>query len=382
MFKHKISISLLVLGLTFSILLFFSWVSLKEQKLIAYDVNSYGPDGLKAAYQLLQKSGYTLKTIHILPLDHQQMIILITTELSTKQEKELLDWVEAGGTIMELNPSQPSLRVNEHPLTRLTTTANQAFTSNSANRTFDDLIYHLQKTQVMAMVQPVQGFYGVSPHYFIYRQSYGAGNLITWNDVDGLTNRYLKRYPDNAVVLASLIRAFCPSSQVSFYNLAFMTSTPKTSWRTGTLLNHYWGGSLLFGIALFLLIWKLAARFGRPRPLILAQGRSYDEFVYSMASLFQQAKIQQMVLDNLWCDLVRMISELTHLPMTTPPNQLINRLNLLTGQHYEPILELNYSLSQHQKNIPKQQFLMIAVKLDAYRKELLEWKKSNQFVNK
>jgi hypothetical protein len=172
-----------------------------------------------------------------------------------------------------------------------------------------------------------------------------------------------------------------------------------------------------------LLIWKLAARFGRPRPLILAKGRSLDEFVYSMAGLFQQAKIYQLVLENLWGDLIKLMAELTHLPVSAAPEQLIARMGSLTGADYHYLLEIRTDLdSQNRRSannnnsgslkklnsilnailcviswnyfigrmigasiggkVSKQRFLAIALKLDACRKELREWRKSNQFATR
>jgi hypothetical protein len=379
MFKHKVTVSLLFLGLGLGILLFLSWVSLSQQKIIAYDTNSYGPYGLKAVSLLLQKTGYSVTPINRVPVDHQQLIVLVTTTaLPVNQEKKLFQWMADGGTLIELTSARPSLHLNAHRLILLNTAGNQTFTTNYPS--LAGLRYHLQNDWVTTIMNPQQGFYGKDHHYFIYRQSVGLGSLIAWNDLEGLTNRQVKIFPDNAVILATLIQTFAATHQVSFYNLAFITSDSQFPGGTGELLNHYAGACLLGMIGIMLLIWKLAARFGRPRPLILAQGRSYDEFVYSMANLFQQAKIQQIVLDNLWRDLLKIMVELTQLPVDTAPDLLIARLNRITGHHYDPMLALYPQGNRQGKNFPKQQFLRTALQLDAYRKELTEWKKSNHFV--
>ena len=54
---------LVALGLLMGILLFLSWVSLSQKKLVAYDANSYGPDGLKALDLILKKSGYQVTLV-------------------------------------------------------------------------------------------------------------------------------------------------------------------------------------------------------------------------------------------------------------------------------------------------------------------------------
>ncbi|HBF36625.1 MAG TPA: hypothetical protein DDW50_04825, partial [Firmicutes bacterium] len=100
------------------------------------------------------------------------------------------------------------------------------------------------------------------------------------------------------------------------------------------------------------------------------------------AGLFQQAKVEQFVLDNLWHDLLRIMAELIHLPVDTPPEQLIFAVNRLTGKEYQPILKLYSASGGLSQKLSLKQFLMIASKLDAYRKEFLAWKKSSPFVNR
>ncbi|HEX7712932.1 MAG TPA: DUF4350 domain-containing protein [Bacillota bacterium] len=379
MSKHKVIMGLVALGLLMGILLFLSWVSLSQKKLVAYDANSYGPDGLKALDLILKKSGYQVTLVHSLPVNHQSLLILVTTtRLSAKQQKTILTWVSAGGNVLELASSWPSL-TRESDI--LDVTAGRPFQSDAANLNLSGLTYHISKNWVPVLDDPEQGFYEVGDQYFIYRSSYGSGSIINWNDIAGLTNRYLKTFPDNAAVLVTLLRSFYPSGRVSFYNMAFVSDNSDTDWRLSMVFSRYWIVCLLALMAIILLIWKLAARFGRPRPLILARGRPFDEFVYSMAGLFQQAKIYQMVLDNLWRDLLKAVAELTHMPVAAAPEQLIAGLNVHTGNHYRSLSDF-CSYFDHPTKLSKEQFLTIALQLDAYRKELTEWRKSSQFVTK
>ncbi|HBF35953.1 MAG TPA: hypothetical protein DDW50_01375, partial [Firmicutes bacterium] len=291
MAKHKVVIGILILVFILGILLFLSWVSLSERKFVAYDTGSYRPDGLKALNLLMLKSGYRVSTIDKIPDHHQKLLILISTGLSSRQQRKILDWVNAGGTIVELNSAEPGLEVDKYHLSRLNSKAGRACQAYQPTGWPATLRYHLSGGWVTVKTDPEQGFYGVGHRYFIYRQSYGAGQLVIWNDLGGLTNRFLKYYPDNAAIFVSLIREFSSLSGIDFYNLAFQDDNISTAgWKPARAFNHYWGGGLLLGLGIILLVWKLAARFGRPRPLNLVRGRSYDEFVYSMAGLFQQAK--------------------------------------------------------------------------------------------
>jgi hypothetical protein len=149
------------------------------------------------------------------------------------------------------------------------------------------------------------------------------------------------------------------------------------------LFSRYWGAGLLIITAIVLLLWKTAARFGRARPWILATGRSADEFIYSMACLFQQAGIKNIVLDNLWHSLVVTMSDITGLPADTPVPDFIPRLTALTGRDYQPIIELYRQglIHQDQKYV-KIHLWEVARALDEYRKELTEWKRSSLSLHK
>lgn len=140
-----------------------------------------------------------------------------------------------------------------------------------------------------------------------------------------------------------------------------------------------------------LILWKLTVRFGRPRPLLLTKGRSADEFVYSMAALFQQADLKEIVLDNLYQRLWMVINKITGLPSGSNLTVLNDHLIALTGKEYAQKvisameLYLKYQDIKYQdikyqdikyqgQKISRASFLELANQLDLYRKELSEWK--------
>jgi hypothetical protein len=387
MLKHKLFIGISALALILCVLLFLSWVALSEKKFDAYDPESYSPEGLKAVDLLLIKAGYNVTVVDKLPDNHKNLLIVMTTYLSTRRRQQLLNWVKSGGTIIELNAGASSIQAFKHHLSFLNAKTNRIYYPNLwISTSAGKLSYHLSQRQVMVSKDPDQGYFGLGHRYFIYRQSFGAGNIISWNDIGGLTNRFLKRFPDNGVIFALIVRENSPGAGIDFYNLAFKVEHSQAARQSEFVFNHYWIGGLLLFLFIVLVIWKLAARFGRPRPLILARGRSYDEFVYSLAGLFAQAKIGRFVLDNLWRDLLKIMADLTHLPMDSSPEQLILAMNRLTGKEYGPLLELYSSFSEPgtsaYSKLSSKQFLTIASTLDDYRKEFHTWKKSSPFVAK
>lgn len=397
MLRNKYFVCILGLVLILCVLLFLSWVALSEKKFDVYAPESYSPEGLKAIHLLLAKSGYHVSIIEKVPESRRNLLVVITTNAwrgdgPTGQWKPLLDWVRRGGTIMELSAGFPSIQVTGKKLSLLNIQTGRNFYPNGRLvPLLDNLKYHPNKTQIAVMKHPEQGFYGAGNRFFIYRQSYGAGQLIFWNDVDGLTNHFLKLHPDNGVIFAAIIREFSSSGGIDFYNLAFKVEHFKTIQRPTMTFNHFWVGGLLLILTVVIVIWKLAARFGRPRPLTLVRGRSYDEFVYSLAGLFEQAGIRKFVLDNLWRDLMKTMADLTRLPMDAPPEQLIMAMNRLSGKEYGPLMKLHSSFSDlsdkpewgvGKKKLSSKQFLVIASQLDEYRKEFRAWKKSNPFAVK
>ncbi len=396
MLRNKYFVCILGLVLILCVLLFLSWVALSEKKFDVYAPESYSPEGLKAIHLLLAKSGYHVSVIDKLPESRRNLLVVITTNTwrgdgPTGQWKPLLDWVRRGGTILELSAGFPSIQVTGRKLSLLNIQTGRIFYPNRQSvPLLDNLKYHPNKTQIAVMKHPEQGLYGAGDRFFIYRQSFGAGQLIFWNDVDGLTNHFLKRHPDNAVIFAAIIREFSFSGEIDFYNLAFKVDHFKTIQRPTMIFNHFWVGGLLLFLTVVIVIWKTAARFGRPRPLTLARGRSYDEFVYSLAGLFEQAGIRKFVLDNLWRDLMKTMADLTRLPVDAPPEQLIMAMNRLSGKEYGPLLKLHSSFSDLSdkpergvgKKLSSKQFLVIASQLDEYRKEFHAWKKSNPFAAK
>ncbi len=396
MLRNKYFICILALILILCVLLFLSWVALSEKKFDVYAPDSYSPEGLKAIHLLLARSGRHVSVANKLPESRRDLLIVITTNSGrgdgpTEHQKRLLDWVRRGGTILELSAGFPSILVTGSKLSLLNIQTGRTFHPNRQSAFLpDNLKYHPNKTQIAVMKHPEEGFYGAGDRFFIYRQSFGAGQLIFWNDVDGLTNHFLKRHPDNAVIFAAIVREFSPSGGIDFYNLAFKAEHFKAIQRPKIIFNHFWVGGLLLILTVVIAIWKSAARFGRPRPLALARGRSYDEFVYSLAGLFEQAGIRRFVLDNLWRDLIKTMADLAHLPVDAPPEQLILAMNRLSGKEYGPLLKLHSSFSDlfdkpergvRTKLSPKQ-FLAIASQLDEYRKEFRAWKKSNPFAAK
>ncbi len=376
--KHKIIISLILLAIILGILLFLDWISLSQQKLTVYNPDSYGPYGLKALCLSLEKSNYRFTLSENLPNDRNQLVILRTnSQISKKLKKHILNWVKSGGAIVELAQNTPNLIPDASGLQLSSLLKSKKTTFTSKAYCLGNLSYYLSNKTTNIIRHPKQGFYGAKEGYFIAAQKYGLGSILYWNDLDGLTNQAITKHPDNVVILITLLKNLYPTvKEISILQLPPPPLQPLENFNLAPMLNRYWGASLLFGLGIILLLWKVAVRFGRIVPLSFTPGRSYQEFVVSMAGLFQQANIQKLVLENLYQELWKLVTEITGSLPDAPITGTISSLNIITGGNYQDISEISIKIANLTKKIPKQEFLKICAKLDVYRKELIEWKKS------
>jgi hypothetical protein len=356
---------------------FLIWVSWTQSNLTGYDPNDYGPSGLKAIQLLLRKEGYQTGKIFTLDRDDTGLVIAFTpVELSRNQRKKVLAWVESGGTIIELAQFSPALTPKETPNRIRMENLNsdhQSKVSISKVEWLGNLQYHIGGDLVFTTARPDEGYFAIGKNFFIYRYVYGKGRIIHWNDPDGLTNLHIKENPDNAVIFAMLVKRFSQSNRIAFFDLTSQMEKPIPPVDLSTEFTRFWLAGLLAVVGIGLLLWKISVRLGRPRPLILAKGRSADEFIYSAASLFQQANARTIVIDSLLAELWQTIRDITGLPVGSEPGMMIARLQIITGKNYDAILELSAGI--HNPNTSKRDFLKIALSLDTYRKELKEWRK-------
>ena len=351
---------------------FLLWVALSQQELTVYELNDYGPYGLKAVSLLLKKEGYTTREINAFSPNFSGILVINTTNpLDAVKRRSILRWVRSGGVLIELAQFKPVInpaKLKEIPeLWR-----GKRAGSSSTVQWLKDLKYFASKDILYTVDKPDEGFYETGYRFFIYGTKCGAGRIIHWNDPGGITNLHLREHPDNAVIFVMLVK-MCHTANIGFYNLTGEKKAP-VEFEFGKLLDRYWEAGFVLLLGIILLLWRLSSRFGRPRPLILAKGRSADEFVFALAGLLQQADAKAVVLDNMCICLRELIVKITGLPGETGIQELINRLNHITGKDYGEICLL-FEKARNPK-ISKLKFMDIAKKLDAYRRELEEWIKS------
>jgi hypothetical protein len=377
--------TLIIIAITAGLMLavFLSWVFYAQSELVIYDPDNCGPTGLKAINLLLEREGYQTSSMRSLVLKNKDLVIMPTNfHFKSDLSKQVLAWVASGGTIVELAQDRPVL--HRESLSTVPLFAPELEVKSFHNKMIAaditwlrNLQYHCQNESLYTTLQPPDGFYAIKQHFFIYSYQYGEGRIINWNDPDGLTNATLKKYPNNAVIFAILVERFSKSPRISFLNLNPVVSNQENNRDFQVDWQPYWISILLALVGVCLLLWKIAARFGRPRPLFLAEGRSAAEFVYAMAMLFQQANAQEMVISNLYTSLTKVVAELTCLPLDSSPNVFRTRLVTLLGQkEADRVIEvLELGIKIRNKRLSGRAFLDTATQLDICRKGLIAWKK-------
>lgn len=354
---------------------FFSYIAGKQEKISLFDPKSYNPSGLKALQLLMAKYHYQLIEVPGLPekTDQTKLLLVFTSSMTDSVQVKLLRrWIRSGGIVIEFPLDKPLLspakkwRVINYQKDRLV---------DSPLARFKNLRYRIKKDNLYTLSNPTIGYYAVSQRFFIFSQNIGQGCLITWSDPDGLVNRNLVNAPDNAVIFLMVLQELASSGKIGMLDLRYLPVISSQS-IFSQIFNRYAVASLLIFACIIFTIWKLSTRFGRPQPLSLTRSRSYDEFVISLAGLFQQASAQTMVLENISSALKHTISDITGYSYLTPIRDQLNRLEELTGKNYQEIADLCENVSQVTSSKNKGSFLDIAIKLDNYRRELLTWKKS------
>lgn len=346
---------------------------------IQYQSSLYNPEsarliGCKALSMLLTEAGFTEAKQD--SSEQTGVYVVLTKGLNPVLRENCLQRAEAGGVIVELPSGQPMIAPDQETNLVIGVRGRECVPQSSDLK---ELGYHVGSNMVYRADRPETGILSVDGYYFVYSQAYGKGTILTWADPAGLTNGKLKEYPDNAVIFTLLLQNIAADDTV----LAFVDgrnlqggAVPAAAEEEEKTVISRWDAYLLLLLGLGLTFWKMAARLGRPRPLVPTDNRSYDEFVRSLASLFQQAKAGRIVLDNLYRALQETACEITGLSAETPQEELFGRLAEMTGRDFGGVLGIYQSLQNSGHILRAGRMLKMALKLETIRKELEQWKKS------
>jgi len=390
----------LLLVVALAVFFTFGYAVAVRERLTLYHPESSSQFGYKGVSLLLQRAGYAVKAVEDFPLETTGPVILFTESFLSPEErrtraKSILAWVESGGTVVEMTDSLPRLLPFD-PEYKIIATGRKGAVSGQP--VFSRISYYPMSTNVFTLRRPEGGLYHIDGDYLIYFHRYGEGAVITWADPKGLINKHLKEYPDNAVIFTLLIREFAPGGSLFFMNTPTRAYSGNRVDLTSALQRFHpnrTGIALLF-LAGILAFGKATARLGRPRPLPLPErtGRSYKEFLDSLAELFQQAGAGYFMLERLLTNLLAEAAEVTKLPPGTAPDVLVESLERITGGDYRRLPEIAGKITKagtetagrgknagkRRKKGNRRQIFADALCLERYREELEAWKKSKTWL--
>lgn len=346
-----------------------------REDLTLYHPESYGQWGYKGVFLLLQKAGFALETVEELPPETTGPAVIFTRKfLSPEKLEGILQWVKSGGTVVEMAHLQPQLVSADKEFKYRTIGAGRR-PAVSEEAIFSRLFYYPKGGGVFTLCRPENGLYRLEEDYLIYTHAYGEGRIVTWTDPRGLVNAHVKEYPDNAVIFILLLQNLAVKGDTLFFMNPgrdyFSFSAGEARWSRPNQV----GIILLLAVG-FLVFWQTTVRFGRPRPLPEKAGRSYGEFVDSLAELFQQAGAGEFILERLLTELTGEISEIAKLPPEAGPEILAARLQKITGGNYQRLVEIAGKTGK-KKN--RRRLFSEALCLERYREELAAWKKSEKW---
>jgi hypothetical protein len=354
--------------------LFLAKIAATQANWALHDPNSFSPGGYRALNLLLAANRYRLVKIADFRADLRRPLIIFTANpLPAGVRRRIFKWVAAGGTLIELAQTRPQFTAQ--PFQILTKGAGQTLPAQGAPLLMG-LTYTVKGDPLYGLKRPAKGFVALNDVWLASLEPHGRGTTLVWCDPNGLANRSLITAPDNGVIFGLVLKSTVPAGALPYLDWRYLPQNSgrgDAAWRN--IFNRYGLVLLLVVAGIGLTLWKLAARFGRPRPLALSRGRSYNEFVTSLAQLFQRARAETFVLENLWYAVTTLCGEITGLPADTPLAALLARVQAVTGYRYPDLPQIYRMVTGSAPRRPKT-FLTTAARLDTIRKELQQWKSS------
>ncbi len=248
----------------------FLWLSLnfsgdRNNKSLPHSVLNKGSKGVSVMYEAMEELGYSVEMTleKIENKDSNTVQIILTSENNTSfniNDKAVRKWVGKGGKLILLSDKWEFIEADYGKKT--------------------DAFYSLKDKQ------------GSEYHY-------GKGNFII-GDSELITNKALARDTEGAYWLLKKIEEW-GTSGIEFNEFyQYLDPRERSLWRDiprGIKFTIY--QILLLIIAI---IFLKGRRFGKPIPLYDEVERTENEYIYSVASLYRQAKCWELALDNLYND--------------------------------------------------------------------------------
>ena len=281
---------------------------------VEYTSYSAEERGTKALYLLLEELGYKperLRTSYGLGMRSAGLAIVVVPEkpIDETYTEQLLEWVRQGNTLLfvpgrsrppllvslrlRLRQGLPRERKSIAPFqaTHLTAGVGElSIQSGSRIRTArqDVVVRHFRDKAGVVALSLLEG----------------EGTVIVLSDPYLVTNAGLSK-GDNLNLLVNVLLTYAANTKTVYfdeYHHGFERRPTVLHLLKGTSL----GWALVqVAVAVILLMYSRARRFGRPKPVFREAHRSSVEYVASLAGIYETAQAADIALSNLYEQLLR-----------------------------------------------------------------------------
>lgn len=286
-----------------------------RQPAVPFSSRSSGRDGLKAVRLLMEERGVRVSELGV-PLDRAPaqdgLIFLVqpASDLTASERKAALRLVESGATLVLCGD------VTDRFLPQCRSTlrgdrAGDAYLEPQGPAPFFAGVNSVFVTSGARLSPSSKGFSYLGDEsgcvLIIYPRKRGRFVLIASPGL--FTNEVVDTEPSNALLALGLARAY-GSGKVQFAEYYHGFGTGATGSKTSGLLPGY----------IRLAFWQIVAaliagfltagfRFGRPLPLPAGEKRNLGEYLNSMAGLYRRANAGDVAVENLYRNLLRVMTE-------------------------------------------------------------------------
>lgn len=232
--------------------------SISEGKLPPYTVNNKAASGYSIFFQTLRELNYpverTLKTVD--KCSNKSFQLVAQASGFDINDNSIKKWVKSGGKLLFLSPKDYYF------------------------------VDYGEKVKVEGNI-------------LVYK--YGSGVIIA-ADISDLTNRALAGKTDRAYEILKAMDSY--EYDKIFFNEAYIYSADQnTLWNFIPIKVKYLIYQLLLVLAAY--FYFRGKRFGKPLPLYEEVERVENEYLYSAASLYRQAKCWDLMVDSYYKDFLR-----------------------------------------------------------------------------
>jgi len=293
-------------------------VSAPQAAGVKYTSYSTDGQGAKALYLLLDNLGYKPKRLrapHFTGLRADGLAVILAPDqlpISETDTERLLEWIQLGNTLLFAPGRSEDQLTKALGITRRQRQSREAFivpvsstnltagiqriSVQSGNRVLIKRNYdNASKMPALPVVQ----HFGDSAGGVVVSMSEGAGTVIVVSDPYLVTNAGLP-VAGNLDLFVNILFSYAADAKTVYfdeYHHGFERRTSILHLLAGTSL----GWALLqVAIAVILLMFSRARRFGQPKPMLKETHRSSLEYVTSLAGIYQSARASDQVLSNLY----------------------------------------------------------------------------------